>query len=55
MDGGISRERLPAGINLPRDMVVLAEALEKRNWSDQEIAGFCFGNWLEFWGRQFTA
>lgn len=53
MDGGITRERLPLGINIPSDLVIIFDALERRNWSESEIIGFCVGNWLEFWARQF--
>ncbi|MGH7244531.1 MAG: dipeptidase [Phycisphaerales bacterium] len=50
-DGGISRERLPQGIDLPRDFQKLADALAKRGWNETDVAGFAFGNWFEFWGR----
>lgn len=51
-DGGISRERLPAGIDLPRDFVRLTENLSKRGWSDADVAGFACENWCRFWGRR---
>ncbi len=50
-DGGISRERLPAGIDLPRDLEKLTDALSKRGWDDDSIWCFGCGNWLEFWSR----
>lgn len=50
MDGGFSAERLPLGIELPRDLVKLAEELRRRNWSDADIEGFAWGNWARFWG-----
>lgn len=50
-DGGISRERLPAGINLPRDFAKLTEALAARGWCEHDVAGFAYGNWCEFWSR----
>lgn len=50
-DGGISRERLPAGIDLPRDFQRLTDALAKRGWSDDDQFRFACGNWCDFWGR----
>lgn len=50
-DGGISRERLPAGIDLPRDFVKLTESLAARGWSEDDVGRFAFGNWCEFWSR----
>ncbi|MBX3379635.1 MAG: membrane dipeptidase [Phycisphaeraceae bacterium] len=50
-DGGISRERLPAGINLPQDFERLTDALAKRGWDAQDVDRFAFGNWCDFWGR----
>lgn len=51
-DGGISCERLPAGIDLPREFVRLTENLSKRGWTDTEIAGFACENWCRFWSRR---
>ncbi len=45
MDGGFPASRLPEGIDLPGDLLKLAEALRDRGWSDGEIAGFAHGNW----------
>jgi membrane dipeptidase len=52
LDGGFSAQRLPAGIDLPRDFVRLAEALQARGWSDEDVTGFAWDNWAEFWHRQ---
>ncbi len=49
MDGGFSAARLPEGINRPRDLFRLAEALSDRGWSDEEVRGFAFDNWGRFW------
>ncbi|MFN7021613.1 MAG: dipeptidase [Phycisphaerales bacterium] len=49
MDGGFAADRLPEGIDLPRDLFRLAEALSAGGWSDEEIGGFAFGNWARFW------
>ncbi|MBX3323996.1 MAG: membrane dipeptidase [Phycisphaeraceae bacterium] len=49
MDGGITAHDLPAGINRPADLTLLAEELHRRNWSDADIEGFAFSNWARFW------
>ncbi len=50
LDGGISANDLPAGINEPRDFEKIAEALSRRGWGDGEVEGFAWGNWARFWG-----
>jgi membrane dipeptidase len=55
MDGGFSAAMMPEGVDLPRDLVRLAETLHARGWSDREVAGFRAGNWLEFWRRHLPA
>ncbi len=52
MDGGFSALDLPARIDKPADLVRLTEALARRGWSDDEIAGFGHGNWVRFFGGQ---
>lgn len=49
MDGGLSREALPEGINRPRDLERLADGLARRGWSDADIDAFAWGNWARFW------
>jgi membrane dipeptidase len=49
MDGGFSSIHLPRGIDRPRDLPRLAEALAARGWPDQDIRGFCWENWARFW------
>lgn len=51
LDGGITANDLPAGISRPRDYDRLAEALSARGWSDDEVEGFAWRNWAEFWAR----
>lgn len=48
MDGGFGADRLPEGINAPRDLRRIVDALSAapRNWSDAEILGFVCGNWM---------
>ncbi|GAB4386356.1 MAG: membrane dipeptidase [Phycisphaerales bacterium] len=50
MDGGITADDLPRGIDRPRDLIRLGEELRNRGWSDAEIDGFAWGNWAAFWG-----
>ena len=52
MDGGFNAAMMPEGVQSPRDLVRLADILCGRGWSDDEIAGFCSGNWLAFWRRR---
>jgi membrane dipeptidase len=49
MDGGFSGARLPAGIDRPRDLDRLADALRARDWCDADIQAFAWGNWARFW------
>lgn len=51
MDGGFSRERLPAGIDSPRDLRALSEALRRRGWNDEQIEDFAWRNWARFWSK----
>ncbi|MDQ7012467.1 MAG: membrane dipeptidase [Planctomycetota bacterium] len=50
MDGGITANDLPRGINSPSDLHKLCDALTTRGWSDAEVRGFAWGNWTRFWG-----
>ena len=50
MDGGIKATDLPRGIDAPKDLHKLCDALNGRGWSDEEIHGFAWGNWARFWG-----
>lgn len=49
MDGGFSRDFLPQGIDRPRDLERLAEALHDKGWADSDINAFAWGNWARFW------
>ncbi len=48
-DGGITRERLPLGIDLPRDYTRLLDGLARRGWSEDDVRGFACENWCRFW------
>lgn len=50
MDGGFSAAHLPAGIDRPSDLALLADALAARGWGDDEIDAFRFGNWARVFG-----
>jgi hypothetical protein len=52
MDGGFSAAMMPEGIDVPRDLHRLAEALAATGWNDDEIAGFAHGNWIRFWSSR---
>ena len=49
MDGGITADDLPRGIDQPSDLQKIASALGARGWSDADVAGFAHGNWSRFW------
>lgn len=55
LDGGFSADDLPAGINLPRDLALLTDALVERAWTEEEVAGFAHGNWERFFGQAACA
>jgi membrane dipeptidase len=44
MDGGFAAERLPQGIDRPADLRRLAEALTRRGWTEEQLAGFAWRN-----------
>jgi len=48
MDGGFEPDELPDDLNHPRKLVNLANALRSAGWPDNEVAGFCHGNWSRF-------
>ncbi len=50
LDGGITANDLPAGIDRPTDFAKLAKELSVRGWSGDEVEGFAWGNWARFWG-----
>ncbi len=51
MDGGFGSDRLPEGINAPADLPLLLGVLRDRGWSDDQLAGFRFNNWMRFLKR----
>lgn len=49
MDGGITANDLPEGINTPTDLPRITDALRARGWSDHDLAAFRHDNWNRFW------
>lgn len=45
LDGGITRNEIPAGLNTHDDMHLISDALRRRNWSDADIRAFEWDNW----------
>lgn len=50
MDGGFGADRLPRGVDRPRDLAAIASALSDRGWSEDDVEGFAWGGWARFWG-----
>jgi membrane dipeptidase len=50
MDGGFAADKLPVGMDLPRDLWKLGEELSRRGWSEEDVQAFAWGNWARFWG-----
>lgn len=50
MDGGFGADRLPRGVDGPRDLVRIAAALSADGFSDGDVAAFAWGNWERYWG-----
>lgn len=50
LDGGITRNEIPSGINSHADMRLISDALRRRSWSDADIRGFEWVNWARVLG-----
>lgn len=48
MDGGISANDLPEGIDRPADLAKIMDELRARGWSEAEVEGFEWANWTRF-------
>ncbi len=44
-DGGFAANALPIDLDHPRKYGALLDALRVHGWSEDEIEGFCWGNW----------
>ncbi|MHC4414771.1 MAG: dipeptidase [Planctomycetota bacterium] len=51
MDGGFGPGDLPVGLDHPRKLDALAEALRDAGWPDEDVEGFCCANWRHFLER----
>ena len=51
MDGGFGREGLPLGLDHPRKLNGLADALREAGWPDDDVDGFRHANWRSFLRR----
>lgn len=49
LDGGFGLERVPAGIDTVADLHRLAEHLDARGYTAEQVADILSGNWLRFW------
>jgi membrane dipeptidase len=50
LDGGITRNEIPAGLNTHDDMHLISDALRRRGWNDADIRGFEWSNWARVLG-----
>jgi membrane dipeptidase len=46
MDGGFDASSLPDGLDHPKKLRALPEALRAAGWSARDVAGFTSANWL---------
>ena len=53
MDGGFGPEHLPVGLDHPRKLATLIDALREANWTEDEIEGFAHENWIRFLRTHF--
>lgn len=50
-DGGFGAEHMPAEIDTHRDLHLFADTLRGRGYSDADIEGVLFGNWMRFFSE----
>ena len=55
LDGGLTVENTPQGINDVRDLQLLLDGMRKRGWSGQDVAGLAGINWWNFLERSLPA
>ncbi len=51
MDGGFPADEMCQGIANHTDLNRVTDSLSQRGWSDTDIEGFTYQNWLRFWNR----
>ena len=47
LDGGITRNEIPAGIDTHEQMGLISDELRTLGWSDEDVRGFAWGNWAK--------
>lgn len=55
LDGGLTPENTPIGIDTVLDLPLLADELKSRGWDSARIAGFCGANWWSWLERLLPA
>lgn len=55
LDGGLTPENTPAGINRVTDLPLLGDALTRRGWRSGAVQDFMGGNWWRFFERSLPA
>lgn len=50
MDGGFSADMLPDRLRSPSALPLLADELNRRGWTDDQIIAMAWGNWARFFG-----
>lgn len=55
LDGGLTPENTPDGINRITDLPLLGEALARRGWGTGAVADFMGANWWRFFERSLPA
>lgn len=54
MDGGFTALDMCEGVECPSDLMRLVEGLADLGWNDEDIEGFMWRNWMEFWAGAKT-
>ena len=54
LDGGFGTEQTPAGLDLISDLNEFRAILERRGFSEQDLAGIFHGNFLDFLKKAWT-
>jgi membrane dipeptidase len=54
LDGGFGREQSPHDLDTIADLQVLPELLLQRGYSDADVTGILYGNWVAFFERAWS-
>jgi microsomal dipeptidase-like Zn-dependent dipeptidase len=55
LDGGLTPENTPAGINTVSDVTLILGQLEQDGWTAEQVAGFAGRNWWRFFAGALPA